>query len=111
MNELQQGFANAELSRRLNSLFLNGSIKSIDTEKELVSVEVTAASGSLTCTDMPLLNRHISNVSVGNPILLISPQGSIEAGVVFAIGEDPELKRLREQVDQLQKQLNTHNHY
>ena len=107
----KQGFANAELARRLNSLFLSGSIVAIDTEKELVSVEVTAADKVLTCSDMPLLNRRISNVSVDNPILLISPQGSIEAGVVFVIGENPELGRLSEQVSQLQKQLNTHNHY
>lgn len=106
-----QGFANAELSRRLNSLFLSGTITAIDTEKELVSVEVTAADKLLTCTSMPLLNRRIKNVSVGNPILLISPQGNIEAAVVMVIGENPELTRLSEQVEQLQKQLNTHNHY
>ena len=105
-------FAAAELHRRINNLFLSGTISAIDTNKKLVSIEVTAPEGNiLKCSDMPLLNRSIDHVSVGSPILLISPQGSIEAGVVVVFGENPELARLREQVNLLQKQLNNHDHH
>lgn len=104
-----EGFANAELSRRLKCLFLSGSINQKN-EDGTVNVSVATGGGELYCPNTPLLNRTIDNVSVGNPILLISPEGSLEAGVVLVIGENPEVKRLREQVSHLEQRFNNHDH-
>ena len=108
MNEIEhrKAFAQAELSRRFNNLFLSGTISEINESSGLVDVFVYNSLGSLTIKDLPLMNRKPAYVAINDPIFLISPQGELNSGLVFVISPEREIKYLQTQITQLKDQVN-----
>lgn len=100
------GFSNAELHRQFKNMILDGRIAAIDTDKKLVDVNIfTGTDNDFTAKGLPLLNVTIDSVSVGSPVVLLNAQGTVEAGLVYVLGPDPEQQAQNERIDSLERKV------
>ena len=102
----KESFANAELLRRFNNLFVDSEITAIDKNKGVIDVTIITPDGDCIIKNITLMNVAIEQVSEGQPVLLMNPQGSPEAGMAFVLGPDPEQKAQNERIDALEMQVN-----
>ncbi|WP_298606930.1 hypothetical protein [uncultured Thiothrix sp.] len=89
----------ADLSRIANSLHRFGTIKTLT--KKGATAWVQAASGLFETPELPVINRPLG-ATVGEPCLLIAPQGKPEQGILVGLGIDT---KLIEQITDTNKRL------
>lgn len=89
----------ADLSRMVNATHRFGAIKTL-AEKGATAL-VQTASGQFETPVLPVSNRTLG-ATVGEPCLLIAPQGKPEQGVLLGLGDDQQLIAT---IDQLSRRI------
>lgn len=89
----------ADLSRIVNATHRFGAIRTVTDTGATALIQT--ASGQLVTLPLPVINRPLG-ASVGEPCLLIAPQGKPEQGVLVCLGVDVQLV---EQLSNINKRL------